>query len=129
MHDSGVVDLSDTFDAAQTHAVQVHFDAQLLDIVRVAPRTVRFEELATTLLALVALPTSAMPVFRGLSYVTLRTFHLSIVLSLALHFQQRLVNQPLVNSLSFTFLVLAWTTLFRWVGLSTIQTHLRLRYS
>lgn len=75
--------------AAQTHAVQIHFDAQLLDIVRVAPRTVGFEELATTLLALVALPASTMPVFSGLSCVTLRAFHASIVPNLALYLQQR----------------------------------------
>lgn len=91
MHDSGVVDLGDTF-APAPHAVQRHFDAQLLDIVPLAPSTVGFEALATTLLALVALPDSTMPVFSGLSCVTLRTFHISIVPNLALRLQQRQIS-------------------------------------
>ena len=67
MHDSGMVNLGDSFDATQSHTVEIHFEAQLLDILSGAPRAVGFEELTTTLLTFVALPASAMPVFSCLS--------------------------------------------------------------
>jgi hypothetical protein len=79
VHDSRVVNLGDSFDAPQSHAIEIHFDAQLLDIVGVSPRAVGFEELPTAVLALVALSASSMSVFSRLSGVTLRTFHSSIV--------------------------------------------------
>lgn len=84
-----MVDLADPFDAAQPYTIEIHLNTELLDIIRVSPPTVGFEELATALLALVALPASTVPVFRGLNGLTLRTFHESILLNLALHFQQR----------------------------------------
>ena len=89
VHDSGVVNLSHPFNAAQSHTVEIHFDARLLDIVRVSPSTVGFEELTTALLALVVLSATTMSVFSGLGRVTLRTFHGSIGLNSALPFQQR----------------------------------------
>ena len=89
MHNSGVMNLGDSFDATQSHAIEIHFDTQLLDIIRVSPRTVGFEELPTAMLALVALSASSMSVFSGLSRVTLRTFHIPIMPNLPLLFQQR----------------------------------------
>jgi hypothetical protein len=93
VHDRRVVDLGDSFDAPQSHAIEIHFETQLLDVIGVSPRAVRLEKLATTLLALIALSASTVPVFSRVSGVTLRTFHPSIMPKLALLFQQRLVEQ------------------------------------
>jgi len=43
VHHGGVMNVRDSFNAAQSHAIQVHLDAQLSHIVRVAPRSVGFE--------------------------------------------------------------------------------------
>ncbi len=67
MHESCVVNVCDSFNSAQSHTFEIHFDAQFFNIDRVAPRAVGFKELATTLLALVALSASTMPVFSSLS--------------------------------------------------------------
>src|SRR4028118_337485 len=89
VHHSSVVNFRDPFDATQSHTIKIHFDTQLLDVIGVSPRAVKFEELTTALLALVALSASTMPVLSGLSRITLRTFHPSIMPDGALHFQQR----------------------------------------
>jgi transposase len=104
------MNLGDSFDSPQSHAIEIHFDAQLLDILRVSPRAVGFEELTTALLALVALSVSTMSVFSCLRGVTLRTFHLSIVPNLALPFQQRLAEHlkqmGIANELMVEFIYL-----------------------
>jgi len=51
VHHGGVMNVRDSFNAAQSHAIQVHLDAQLSHIVRVAPRSVGFEKLTTAVLA------------------------------------------------------------------------------
>ncbi len=61
----------------------------MFDIVRVSPRSVRFEELPPALLALVTLPAAAVPVLNCLSGIALRTFHPPILANLTLAFQQR----------------------------------------
>jgi hypothetical protein len=88
MHDRGVVNLSDSFDPTSSPAIELHFEAQLLDLIRVSPRTVRFQQLTPALLAFVALPASSMTVFSRLCGVALRAFHPSILTISALLFQQ-----------------------------------------
>lgn len=55
------------FNTSPPDLIEVHFQAQLLDIVAILPSTVAVEELATRVLALVALPTSAMTILISLS--------------------------------------------------------------
>ena len=54
-HDRSVMNLGDSFYAPQSHTIEIHFDAQLLNLPRITPRTVGFQKLPTALLALVAL--------------------------------------------------------------------------
>ncbi len=51
VHDRGVVNLGDSFDPPQSHAIEIHLDTQLLDMIRVSPRTVESEKLTITLLS------------------------------------------------------------------------------
>ena len=61
-----MVDLSDSFYATQSHAVEIHFNAQLLDIIRVLPGAIRLQKLAIALLTLVTLSTLTMSVLERL---------------------------------------------------------------
>jgi hypothetical protein len=60
--DSSVVDPGDSLNAPQSHTIEVHFQAQLLNIVRIFPIAIAFEELATAVLAFVALSLSTMTI-------------------------------------------------------------------
>jgi len=74
-----VVDVRYSFNPTQSHAIQVHFDAQLLDIIRVLPGAVKLKKLATALLTLVALSALAMSVLNCLARVAIEAFHTSIL--------------------------------------------------
>jgi len=74
-----VVDVRYSFNPTQSHAIQVHFDAPLLDIIRVLPGAVKLKKLATALLTLVALSALAMPVLDCLARVAIQAFHTSIL--------------------------------------------------
>jgi len=71
------MNVRDSFNAAQSHAIQVHLDAQLSHIVRVAPRSVGFEKLTTAVLAyeLSLFTTTVLDCFGG---VAVWTLHISI---------------------------------------------------
>jgi hypothetical protein len=84
-----MVDVRYPFNTSQSHAIQVHFDAQLLDIIRVLPGAVKLKKLATAMLALIALSAFTLPVLNCLIGVAIGTFHLSILAKLSLPFPQR----------------------------------------
>jgi len=88
-----MVDTHYAFNPTQSHAIQVHFDAQLFDIVTVSPGAVVFQELTTALLALVTLPAFTLPVLNRLIGVAIGTFHLFILAKVSLPFPQRLTQR------------------------------------
>jgi tetrahydromethanopterin S-methyltransferase subunit E len=59
---SSVVDSGDSLNAPQSHTIEVHFQPQLLNIVRIFPIAIVCEELAVTMLAFVAQSVSMMTI-------------------------------------------------------------------
>jgi hypothetical protein len=59
---SSLVDSRDSLNAPQSHTIEVHFQPQLLNIVRIFPIAIAFEELATAMLAFVAQSVSTMTI-------------------------------------------------------------------
>ena len=89
VHHRGVMDFGHSFNATQSHAVEIHLDTQTANIIRIAPRSIRFQKLPPTLLALVRLALITPTVFDCFWRIAVRTLHISILPSLSLLFQQR----------------------------------------
>jgi hypothetical protein len=71
------MNLTDALNGSKSHTIEVHFEAELLDVVGVLPGAIMLEKLTTTVLTFVALPPFAITVLSSGCSVTVRTVHFS----------------------------------------------------
>lgn len=101
MEESRVVNARCSLDTPQSHAAAVHSQAERLHVFGILPGSIRFEELAATVFALVALSPLAMAILPNLCTVTRWAFHGFTCQHASFGFQQHFCKKCFITKSAF----------------------------